>query len=150
MPQSLSKVIIHLVFSTKERTEWIDTTIQPKLHAYLATTARDQGWECYRVGGVEDHVHLALRQPRTGTLSDFVGHIKRTSTVWLQKQDNRFQEFHWQNGYGAFSVSASQLDALIGYIQNQREHHRKQTFQEEFRVLLGKYGIEYDESYVWD
>jgi len=84
MPQSLSNVIIHLVFSTKDRTKWIDEKIQPALYAYLATTARDKGWECYRVGGVQDHVHLAIRQPRTSTLSDFTGHIKRTSTCLQQ------------------------------------------------------------------
>lgn len=89
MPQSLSNVIIHLVFSTKDRRNWIDEQIQPALHAYLATTVRDHRWECYRVGGVEDHVHLALRQPRTATLSDFTGHIKRISTVWFRKQDAR-------------------------------------------------------------
>ncbi|BDS08712.1 transposase [Oceaniferula spumae] len=150
MPQSLSKVIIHLIFSTKDRHEWIDAQIQPKLHAYLATTARDEGWECYRVGGVKDHVHLALRQPRTSDLSHFVGHIKRTSTVWIKKQDAKYDAFHWQTGYGAFSVSASHLDALITYISKQEEHHRKQTFQDEFRAFLGKYGIEFDERYVWD
>lgn len=150
MPQSLSNVIIHLVFSTKDRKECLDEKTLPKLHAYLATTARDQGWECYRVGGVADHVHLALRQPRTGTLSDFTGHIKRTSTAWLRKQGERFSKFHWQQGYGAFSVSASHLDALITYIEQQKEHHRNLSFQDEYRAFLKKYSIDFDERYVWD
>ena len=150
MPQSLSNVIIHLVFSTKDRTKSIDETIQLTLHAYLAATARDQGWECYRVGGVEDHVHVALRQPRTAKLSDFVGHIKRTSTAWMRKQDTRYSKFHWQNGYGAFSLSASHLDALITYIDQQKEHHRNLSFQDEYRAFLKKYSIDFDERYVWD
>ena len=150
MPQSLSKIIVHLVFSTKNRKEWIAEDFQLKLHAYLATVARDQGWECYRVGGVGDHVHMALLQPRTANLSDFTGHVKPTSSLWIKQQDEQYAEFHWQKGYGAFSVSASQLDDLVTYISRQKEHHQKCSFQDEFRNLLLKYGVDYDERYVWD
>jgi putative transposase len=150
MPQPLSNVVIHLVFSTLQREPFISGNIKTALHAYLATLARDQGWECYRIGGGSDHVHLALRQPRTHNLSDLVGHIKRTSTAWIKQQGEDHQNFHWQKGYGAFSVSPQHLPSLISYIENQEAHHLKISFQDEFRGFLKKYNIDYDEKYVWD
>ncbi len=150
MPQSLSKAVLHIVFSTKHREQFLDTNIINELHGYLASCSRELDWECYRVGGVEDHVHLAVRQPRTANLSDFMGHIKRTSTKWIRTKGERYTSFSWQGGYGAFSVSASHLDALMKYIDGQKEHHETMSFQEEFRMFLKKYGIEYDERYVWD
>ena len=104
----------------------------------------------YRVGGVSDHVHLALSLPRTLTQSDLVKELKTTSNHWLEKQDARFSAFAWQRGYGIFSIGKSQLPALTEYIDTQEEHHRTRTFQDEFRAMLDKYGLEYDEAYVWD
>jgi putative transposase len=150
MPQSLSQTIIHLIFSTKDREPFLDETIKESMHAYLATMARDRGWECYRVGGVADHVHLALRQPRTDNQSDLIGHIKRNSSKWIQQQGKGYASFAWQRGYGAFSVGYSQLPALVEYIRKQEEHHRSRTFQEEYRDLLEKTGMDFDEKYVWD
>lgn len=150
MPQSLSLVIVHLIFSTKEREPWINPDIRPRLHAYLAEVARGHGCLAYRVGGVADHVHLALTLPRTMTQSDLVKELKTTSNHWLEKQDARFSAFAWQRGYGIFSIGKSQLPALIDYIDNQEDHHRTRSFQEEFRSMLSKYGVEYDEAYVWD
>lgn len=148
MPQSLSKVVVHLVFSTKDRLPFLKKEIKPQLHAYLATLARDHDWQCYRVGGVEDHVHLALKQPRTSNLSDLVGHIKRQSTMWLKSEG--IDEFHWQRGYGAFSVSPLHLPELLEYIDQQEQHHKKLSFQEEYRKFLNKYQIDYNEKYIWD
>jgi putative transposase len=152
MPQSLSQTIIHLIFSTKDREPFLDEAIKESMHAYLATMARDRdrGWECYRVGGVADHVHFALRQPRTDTQSEFIGHIKRNSSKWIQQQGKGYASFAWQRGYGAFSVGYSQLPALVDYIKKQEEHHRSRTFQEEYRDLLKKTGMDFDEKYVWD
>jgi REP element-mobilizing transposase RayT len=150
MPQSLSQVVIHIIFSTKQREPFLDEKIIKEVHGYLASCARELDWECYRVGGIEDHVHLAVRQPRTGSLSDFMGHIKRTSTKWIRNKDDQYQSFSWQGGYGAFSVGYSQLENLIRYIDNQKEHHQKMTTQDEFRMFLNKYQIDYDEQYVWD
>ncbi|MGJ8672807.1 IS200/IS605 family transposase [Rubritalea sp.] len=148
MSQSLSKVVIHLVFSTKERSPSINDQIKSRLHAYLASLARDHGWECYRVGGVADHVHLALLQPRTCELAELVGHIKRQSTLWLKREG--IEVFQWQRGYGAFSVSPCSLSDLLDYIDRQEEHHMKLSFQEEYLKILKKYQMEYDETYLWD
>jgi REP element-mobilizing transposase RayT len=150
MPQSLSQVIVHIVFSTKDRQEWLDAAISPRIHAYLATVCRDHDCEAYRVGGVADHVHLAVRLGRTISQADLIETIKTSSSAWIKKQGDAHHSFFWQRGYGAFSVGFSQLDNLIHYIDTQEEHHRTKTFQEEYRELLRKYHIEFDERYVWD
>src|SRR5262245_13512260 len=136
MPQSLSQVLVHLVFSTKDRKRWLDATISPRLHAYLATVVRDQDCEAYRVGGVIDHVHLAIRLGRTISLADLVETIKSSSSAWIKKQGNSYRAFFWQRGYGVFSVGYSQSASLIHYIDTQEEHHRTKTFQQEYRELL--------------
>ncbi len=150
MPQSLSKVFIHVVFSTKDREPWLNKTLRPSLHAYLATVTRDLGAEAFRVGGTADHVHLAATLPRTVTQANMVQLIKTSSTHWLKRQHKNLTRFAWQRGYGIFSIGKSQLPALIRYIENQEEHHRKRSFQNEFRSLLKRYDVEFDERYVWD
>jgi len=149
MPQSLSEIIIHLIFSTKDRARSINKENISGLHGYLATLIRERKWECYRIGGVEDHVHLAIRQPRTENIADLVGHIKRTSTKWMHSEKGQ-TDFAWQSGYGAFSVSPLHLQDLIAYIEKQEEHHKTKSFQDEYRSFLIKYSIPYDEKYVWD
>jgi REP element-mobilizing transposase RayT len=150
MPQSLSLVVIHVIFSTKERRPLLDATTRPKLHAYLATVARNAGCEAYRVGGVGDHVHLAIRLSRTVTIAKLVEELKTSSSRWLKTQSSDLAVFSWQRGYGCFSVGPSDLSSLCRYIDDQEEHHAIRTFQDEFRMLLKKYGVEYDEAYVWD
>jgi REP element-mobilizing transposase RayT len=150
MPQSLSFILIHYVFSTKDRSALISPSIRSPLHAYLATLVRDEGCECYRVGGMPDHVHLAVRQSRTIDVATLVERIKTNSTKWVKTLAVGLDDFSWQRGYGAFSVGPSDRDALIAYIDNQEEHHKTRTFQDEYRAFLKKYGIEYDETYVWD
>src|ERR1051326_6759694 len=150
MPQSLSQVILHIVFSTKDRRPFLDPSIRPRMHAYLATVCRDCGCEAYRVGGVADHVHIAARMGRTISQADLLEKIKKTSSAWIKTQGKQFQSFFWQSGYGSFSIGQSQLDDLIRYVNNQETHHRTKTFQEEYRELLLKYNVEFDERYVWD
>jgi len=150
MPQSLSLVIIHIIFSTKEREPFVHADVRPNLHSYLATVARNADCECYRVGGVEDHVHLAIRLSRTLTIADLVEDLKTSSSKWLKTQGPNLVKFAWQRGYGCFSVGPADLPALSSYIDGQEEHHRKRTFQEEFRMFLKKYGVKYEEAYVWD
>ena len=153
MPQSLNKVILHMVFSTKERVPLIDTEIRPRLHAFMATVYRDIAppqSQAYRVGGVKDHVHIAGTLPRTVTISKLFEIIKKESSIWIKNQGAKYRDFYWQSGFGSFSVAPSQLDQLIRYIDNQKEHHKTVTFQDEFRSLLHKYNIEFDERYVWD
>lgn len=150
MPQSLANVLIHLVFSTKDRAPCLIPSVCPALHAYLATVARNAGCECPRVGGVEDHVHLAIRFSRTTTIANLVEELKTSSSKWLKTQSSDLGGFAWQRGYGVFSVGPSDLDALLAYIDRQEEHHRTRTFQDEYRMFLTKYGVAFDERYVWD
>jgi REP-associated tyrosine transposase len=150
MPQSLSKVILHIIFSTKDRERWLDSGVRPRMHAYLATVCRGLGAELIRVGGVADHVHIVTTLPRTVSQAQLIEQIKKGSSKWIKTVDGRYRGFFWQRGYGAFSVSASQLDAVLQYVDAQQEHHRTRTFQEEYRELLHKHGVDFDESYVWD
>lgn len=150
MAQSLSELLVHLIFSTKDREPFLQESIRAGLHAYLATTIRSLEAECYRVGGTEDHVHLAVRLPRTITVAKLVETAKTSSSKWIKGRDGALKNFSWQRGYGAFSISKTHLPALIDYIENQEEHHRDVTFQEEYRSLLEKLNVAFDERYVWD
>jgi putative transposase len=150
LPQSLSKVILHVVFSTKNREATITGEIRADLHAYLAGICRALESEAFRVGGTENHIHLACTLPRTLTQSKLLEEMKKSSSAWIKKQPRCPAHFSWQAGYGAFSVSQSQLPALIRYIDVQEEHHRTKTYKEELIELLKKYRVEYDEKYLWD
>ncbi len=150
MPQSLSAAFVHLVWSTKDRSPCIHPEIRNNIHAYLSEAVRSCGCEAYRVGGVADHVHIALRLSRTITIADLVREIKTTSSKWIKSQYPSVPDFAWQKGYGAFTLGMSQLDQLIHYIENQETHHHTTTFQEEYRMLLKKYKVDFDERFVWD
>ncbi|PYL60335.1 MAG: IS200/IS605 family transposase [Verrucomicrobia bacterium] len=150
MPQSLSKVILHIIFSTKNREPFLDSDVRPRVHAYLATICRDLGGELVHVGGVADHVHIATTLQRTLSQAEMIEQIKKASSKWIKEVDTRYRGFFWQRGYAAFSVSPSQLEAVLQYIDAQQEHHRTCTFQEEYRELLRKRGVDFDERYVWD
>lgn len=150
MPQSLSRVIVHIIFSTKNREAWLDAEVRPRMHAYLATICRDMGGECFRVGGAADHVHIITTLPRTVSQADLVEEMKKTSSKWMKGLAARYEQFYWQRGYGAFSVSPSQLADVLDYVRDQEEHHRMRSFQEEYREFLSKHGLEFDERFVWD
>ncbi len=149
MSQSLARILIHVVFSTKNREALITDTIQPNGFAYMATVGRDLGCEVFRVGGMPDHVHLAVGLSRTICVADFVKKVKQTASVWM-KENGGSSRFEWQAGYGAFSIGESQLSTLTRYIDNQADHHRVRTFQDEYRTMLAKYGVQADERYLWD
>jgi REP element-mobilizing transposase RayT len=150
MPQSSSKVILHIIFSTKNREPWLDSKVQPRMHAYLATICRDVDADFVQVGGVADHVHIVTTLPRTVSQAQLIEQIKKASSKWIKSLDARYRGFFWQRGYGAFSVSPSQLDAVLDYVNNQREHHRSRSFQEEYRELLREHGVDFDDRYLWD
>jgi putative transposase len=150
MAQSLSCLLVHVVFSTRDRAPILGSAVRPALYAYLAAVARNAGCECYRVGGVADHVHLAVRISRTITAAQLVEELKTSPSKWLKTQSLALAGFTWQGGYAAFSVGPSNLEALKRYIDRQEEHHQTRTFQEEYRIFLKRYGVEYDERYVWD
>ena len=151
MSQSLVKNLIHLVYSTKHRRPWIPEDIQDRLHAYQAGIF--QQWEspALAIGGVEDHVHALLSLSKNHELKKIVEEVKKGSSKWMKTDEGAGnQEFHWQAGYAGFSVSQSNVEEVKKYIQNQAEHHRKMSFQDELRVLLNRHGMEFDERYVWD
>jgi len=151
MPQSLAQLYVQIVFSTKERRSYLkDPTVRQDLHKYLGGTCRNLDCPSLMVGGVDDHVHILCRLSRTCSVSDLVRELKRESSKWVKTQGRELFDFHWQDGYGAFSVSPGHVEALREYIARQEEHHKTESFQDEFRRLLAKYGIEYDERYVWD
>ena len=151
MPQSLSAVYLHLVFSTKDRRPFLrDKTVRDALHAYMGGVSKTLDCPPLIVGGVEDHVHLLSRFARTITQAEWVKELKRVSNGWLKEQGCDCGDFEWQGGYADFSVSQSNLEQVKQYIASQEEHHRKTTFQDELRTLLRKHEIEFDERYVWD
>ena len=150
MPQSLSRVIIHLIFSTKDRHPWLGPEVRQRMHGYLATVCRDLGGETYRVGGMADHVHIVTTLPRAISQAELVEKAKTSSSAWIKTLGSSYAQFHWQRGYGAFSVSPSQLAEVVRYVENQDEHHRTRTFQEELREVLRKHNLPFDERYVWD
>jgi REP element-mobilizing transposase RayT len=151
MSQSLANVLVHIVFSTKGRQAvFQDIALRDEMHRYLAGVSQSLDCPVIRVGGVADHVHLLARQARTITLAEWIKELKRVSAIWLKARDANFESFQWQLGYGAFSVSQSQSAVVDKYIAEQERHHKTLTFQDEFRGLLKKHNIEYDERYVWD
>lgn len=151
MSQSLAQIYLHIVFSTKDRRAYLqDASLRAELHNYLGGTCNTLDCPVIRVGGVADHVHILCRFGKTIKVADFVRELKRDSSKWLKTKSPSLDDFHWQKGYGAFSVSPSHVEALRRYIGNQEEHHRTESFQDEFRRLLRKYQVEYDERYVWD
>lgn len=151
MPQSLAQVYLHIIFSTKDRRPFLtDLETRTKTHAYLAGIFQGLDSPALIVGGVEDHVHALCRFGRTVTIADMIRDLKRDSSSWLKANWPALKDFHWQSGYGAFSVSPSHVPALTKYIADQAEHHRQVSFQDEFRRLCRKYGVEIDERYVWD
>jgi putative transposase len=139
----------HCVFSTKERRPFITPELGERLWPFLGGIARQNKMKAIEIGGVEDHVHILLSMPSTMAVSKALQLIKGGSSKWIHETFPEHRAFAWQEEYGAFSVSMSQLDKTVGYIKGQPEHHRKMTFQEEFLALLKKHRVEYDERYLW-
>ena len=149
LAQSFTFILIHVIFSTKDRMPLISNSIRPELHAYMAGVLRNLNCECYIVGGVEDHVHMAIRIKSSMDLAHVLEKVKSGSSKWIKGKSPGYEKFSWQKGYGAFSISPQYLDPLINYINNQVEHHKKQSFQDEVRGFLAKYKMECDERYLW-
>jgi putative transposase len=146
MAHSFSRNHLHVIFSTKERRETIPREWQPRLWAYLAGICKNHGMIALAVGGTQDHVHLLFHLPPRLALAKAVLLLKSNSSKWMGEQG---REFSWQEGYGAFSVSSSNLSAVMRYVQNQEAHHRKISFEEEFRTILKRHGVEYEPEYVF-
>jgi len=150
MSQSLSNVLIHLIYSTKDREPLLVEQIRDELHRYKAAILKELHSPAVLINSVEDHVHILLALARTESVSHVVEQSKTGTSKWLKTKGNNLSQFYWQSGYAAFSVSQSNVDAVVKYIGNQREHHRRKTFQEEYRDFLARHQIPYDEKYAWD
>jgi len=150
MPQSLSSILIHLIFSTKNREAFITEEIEKELHPYMATIFRGMKSPSLTIGGTTDHVHVLFSLSRVINIADLVEEVKTESSKWIKTKGAEFRNFHWQRGYGAFSIGQSQLSSVKRYIARQKVHHQRVTFQDEYRKFLKSYGIDYDERYVWD
>jgi len=148
MPSTHLSLHYHLVFSTKNRAPVIDTTWRDRLHAYLGGAVRKIGGVAESVGGTSDHVHLLIGLRATHRLADVLEDIKSASSLWVH-QELGVKDFWWQEGYGAFTVSSSQLEKVKAYIEHQEEHHRRKSFQEEYVEFLKSSGVEFNEQYLW-
>ncbi len=148
MPHTYTNLWYHLVFGTKDRLPLIEENWRKRLHAYLGGTIRGMGGVASEINGVADHVHLLVSLKPTHELAKVLQELKADSSLWVHKQ-GLSAEFAWQRGYGAFTVSSSQLENVRRYLVNQEEHHRKMTFEEEYKALLKAHGIEFDERYLW-
>ena len=150
MPQSLSSILIHLIFSTKHREPFIAPAIETELHPYIATIFRELKSPSLTIDGTSDHVHILFSLGRTITIAALVEEVKTESSKWIKTKGPEFRNFHWQKGYGAFSIGQSNVAALKRYIRGQKQHHRRVTFQDEYRKFLEVYGMDYEERFVWD
>ena len=149
MPQSLVKLIVHMVWSTKDRVRIIEPDIEARLYGYISGIIEKNGGRMMEAGGDADHSHILASIGRIG-VSELIGDIKRGTSSWMKKQDPRYRNFYWQRGYGAFSIGQSQVAQVRRYIGYQKVHHGSSTFQDEFRTLCSKYEVELDERYCWD
>jgi REP element-mobilizing transposase RayT len=150
MPQSFASLHVHIVFSTKHRQPFLDSELRPRLFEYVGGIARQHECALIAAGGTADHVHLLASLGRSISIADAVRVIKTNSSGWIHTEFKELRDFQWQQGYGAFAVSFSNLDAVKQYLASQEEHHRKRSYQDEFRELLRRHGLEWDERYVWD
>jgi putative transposase len=152
MPQSLAKVLVHIVYSTKDRRPWLQTEkIRTELYKYKATILRDKvDSPALIIGGVEDHIHALCLLSRKFAIMKVIEASKTETTKWIKKQGPQYAKFEWQAGYGIFSVSESNSEKVYEYFANQAEHHRKASFQNEFRTLCKRHKAPIDERYVWD
>ncbi len=150
MGQSLTKNYIHIVFSTKHRLPLIDDNIADELYGYIGGICNSLECPVLKVGGYSDHIHILCMLSKKVTLIELMKKLKSGSSKWIKTKGDSYYNFYWQDGYGAFSVNPAEVEIVTKYISNQREHHSKKTFQDEYRAFLKKYNAEFDEKYVWD
>ena len=150
MAQTLVSLMVHIIFSTKNREPFVTPSIEPELFAYMGGILKNQNSRLLDAGGTADHVHLLISQSKNVSLSSLMKDLKKDSSLWIKRKGREFHNFHWQDGYGAFSIGHSQIPELKKYIRQQKEHHRKRTFQEELMAFLDEYEMEYDLRYLWN
>jgi len=149
MASTFTQLDYHLIFSTKHRRRWISPSIEARVWEYLAGIALRNGMRTHRIGGIDDHIHMALGIPPTIAVSQAMRLLKGNSSKWIGETFPRLRGFGWQDGNAAFTVRRSVLPAVVEYILNQRDHHQRRSFLEEFRALLERHGIPYEERFLW-
>jgi REP element-mobilizing transposase RayT len=149
MANTYTSLFYHIVFSTKNRGAFIRPDIEERVWAYLSGIARNHKMTALQIGGIEDHLHALVMAPPTIAPYEIAKYLKGESSKWIHETFADLRDFGWQDGYGAFTVSKSKLPDVVSYIQKQRMHHHAQTFQDEYREMLDKHGVEYDEQYLW-
>lgn len=150
MAQTLVKLSVHIIFSTKNRADLISPEIEEELFSYIGGISNNNQSKLLAANGTKNHVHLLVSMSKNIELSELVGDIKRDSSKWIKTKGKDHGQFQWQDGYGAFSVGYTQIEDVEKYIANQKTHHAKISFEDEFRYFLNKYDMDYDERYVWD
>ncbi|MEE6127666.1 IS200/IS605 family transposase [Chryseobacterium arthrosphaerae] len=150
MPQSLVKNYVHIVFSTKYRNDFIDEEIEQELYSYIAVLCRDFEYRALQIGGTDNHIHILCRLSQKIPLMKLVQEVKAHSSKWIKTKGKKYENFFWQDGYGAFSVSEKDVQMITNYIKKQRQHHQKQDFKNELIGILEKHKMDYDEKYLWD
>ncbi|WP_278380315.1 IS200/IS605 family transposase [Chryseobacterium arthrosphaerae] len=150
MPQSLVKNYVHIVFSTKYRNDFIDEEIEQELYSYIAGLCRDFECRALQIGGTDNHIHILCRLSQKIPLMKLVQEVKAHSSKWIKTKGKKYENFFWQDGYGAFSVSEKDVQMITNYIKKQRQHHQKQDFKNELIGILEKHKMDYDEKYLWD
>ena len=148
MSQSFVQFYSHIVFHTKNNINFIHEDIEDELYSYIGGILKNLKSMPIRIGGTSDHLHVLCTLPKTMTLADLVEEIKKSSSKWIKSKGERYKNFYWQDGYGGFSVSSFHVEVLKNYISNQKQHHQKISFLDEYKLLLDEYGIEYDEKYL--
>ncbi len=149
MAGTFTNIVYHIVFATKNRRPFMKPEMTPRVWSYLGGAIRAEKGVLYEIGGTTDHIHLLIRWRPNETISNLVGGIKRNTTIWIHDTFPELSEFYWQEGYGAFTVSYSQVERVKAYIQNQEEHHRTKDFQAEFIALLEAHHVDYDPETIW-
>lgn len=150
MPQSIAYNYIHITFSTKDRYPFIDKKIEQELFQYIGGICKNIECNPVKIGGYKGHIHILCVLSRKIALMKLIEEVKSHSSKWIKTKGEKYQNFYWQRGYGSFSVNPAEIDVVVRYIENQAEHHRKKTFQEEYLAFIKKYKVEYDERYLWD
>ncbi|MGB2984839.1 MAG: IS200/IS605 family transposase [Phycisphaerae bacterium] len=149
MAQTLTRLLTHIVFSAKERRNLITPAVEPELRAYLGGICRNRESPALVIGGTENHVHLLISLSKNIALSDLMMTLKKDSSKWIKTNGTAFRHFHWQDGYGAFSIGESQVGAVTDYIRGQKERHKSMSFEDELVALAERYGVAFDSRYLW-
>ena len=149
MPQSLSKIYIHLIFHIKNTSPEFNEEDLDRIHSYIGQLVNVTGCSVIQVGGIKDHIHILFLLSKNVSISHIVEEVKRNSSRWIKAINTQYERFEWQGGYGAFSVSQSIVDKTLQYIKNQKAHHARHSFQDEYKEFLNLYGIKYDERFLF-